>query len=511
VEIFGLSIERRQKAGDMITSVPPTVILGPARGWWPVIRESFAGAWQRSATVPLQDAATHPTFWSCLTLIASDIAKLRPKLIQEDQKTGICTEVTNTAFSPVLAKPNHYQNRIQFYTYWLLSKLSRGNAYALKQRNHRGGPNRGNVEALYVLDPMRVQPMVAPNGDVFYALQQDQLSQITEASVIVPASEIIHDLMFPLYHPLVGLSPIYACASSVMHGQKVIQNMTNLFANGSMLGGILTTAKTISEAAATRIQKHWEENYSGEANAGRVAVLGDDLKFDKPPVMSAVDAQLIEQLKWDDEKICATFHVPPYMVGVGAMPTYNNIEALNQQYYSQCLQVLIESLELCLNEGLELSGGLGVEMDLEGLLRMDSAAAMKFATDGVKGMVFTPNEARARFNKKPLKGGDTAYGQEQDHSLEWLSKRDAEPIAPKPSPAAMPPQLPSEGKALKSLCATCGDSGLLPESAMGDPVGQIPCPDCQIGAAMMRTVGDQVDDLEGESGELFAAALEVTK
>jgi phage portal protein BeeE len=121
---------------------------------------------------------------------------------------------------------------------------------------------------------MRVQPMVAPNGDVFYALQQDQLSQITEASVIVPASEIIHDLMFPLYHPLVGLSPIYACASSVMHSQKVIQNMTNLFANGSMLGGILTTAKTISDDAATRIQKHWEENYSGEANAGRVAVLG---------------------------------------------------------------------------------------------------------------------------------------------------------------------------------------------------------------------------------------------
>jgi HK97 family phage portal protein len=169
----------------------------------------------------------------------------------------------------------------------MLSKLTRGNAYALKQRNHRGGTNRGNVDALYLLDPMRVQPMVAPNGDVFYALQQDQLSQITEASVIVPASEIIHDLMFPLYHPLVGLSPIYACASSVMHSQKVIQNMTNLFANGSMLGGILTTAKLDQQRCCQRIQKHWEENYSGEANAGRVAVLGDGLKFDKPPIMSA--------------------------------------------------------------------------------------------------------------------------------------------------------------------------------------------------------------------------------
>lgn len=448
MNILGLTIERRRKGADVITSVPPTVILGPSRGWWPVIRESFAGAWQRSMALPVQDAATHPTFWSCITLIASDIAKLRPKLVEEDEKTDICTEVDNPAYSPVLSKPNHYQNRIQFYSYWMLSKLTRGNAYALKVRNHRGGRNQGNVEALYLLDPLRVQPMIAPNGDVFYALQQDTLSQLTESSVVVPASEIIHDLMYPLYHPLVGLSPVYACASAVTQGLKIMQNMTQFFANGSMIGGILTTAKTISTETAERIQRHWEENYSGEANAGKVAVLGDDLKFDKPPVMSAVDAQLIDQLKWDDEKICATFHVPPYMVGVGPMPTYTNIEALNQQYYSQCLQVLIESLEVCLREGLELTPGLDIEMDLEGLLRMDSATQMKFITDGVKGGVFTPNEGRQKLNLPPIAGGNTVYLQEQDHSLEALSKRDQGPDpfgkAPKPTPQAplSPPSMP---------------------------------------------------------------------
>ena len=42
------------------------------------------------------------------------------------------------------------------------------------------------------------------------------------------------------------------------------------------------------------------------------------------------------------------------MVGIGPPPPYANIEPLLQQYYAQALQSLIENLELCLDEGLEL-------------------------------------------------------------------------------------------------------------------------------------------------------------
>jgi hypothetical protein len=33
------------------------------------------------------------------------------------------------------------------------------------------------------------------------------------------------------------------------------------------------------------------------------------------------------------------------------MPPYTNVQALNVEYYSQCLQILIEAAELCLDEG----------------------------------------------------------------------------------------------------------------------------------------------------------------
>jgi len=51
--------------------------------------------------------------------------------------------------------------------------------------------------------------------------------------------------------------------------------------------------------------------------------------------------------------------VPLYKLNSGPMPTNNNVEALEQQYYNGCLQVLIEAMELCLDEGLATPPGMG--------------------------------------------------------------------------------------------------------------------------------------------------------
>jgi len=427
---LGPFVITRRKSTDLITRLP-----SEQPGWWPVIRESFAGAWQRSITAPVQDVMAHSTAWSCITLIASDIAKAGFRLVEEDDDK-ICSQIENPAFSPVLRDPNHYQNRIQFIECWILSKLTRGNTYVLKERD-----GRGVVDAMYVLDPSRVQVMVSPLGQVFYAITQDALSGVTEASVVVPAREIIHDRMNTIFHPLVGLSPIYACGRAAMQGLKILQTSESFFEHGSQPSGVLSAPAAISTEVAERIQKHWDDNFGGKRNIGKVAVLGDGLKYEQM-TMTAVDAQLIDQLKWGDERVCSTFHVPPYMVGVGPPPNYNNIEALNQQYYSQCLQIYIESAELCLEGGFELKGQLGIEFDLDALLRMDSATKMKVATEGVIGGVLSPNEARATFNRKPVKGGETPYLQQQNYSLAALNARDKAGPPPALGTTPTPPSLP---------------------------------------------------------------------
>lgn len=61
---------------------------------------------------------------------------------------------------------------------------------------------------------------------------------------------------------------------------------------------------------------------------------------------------------------------------------------------------------------------LGVELDLEALLRMDEGKRAEVATKLVGGGVETPNEGRLRFNRPPLEGGNTVYMQQQDIPLE---------------------------------------------------------------------------------------------
>lgn len=425
MKIFGLEITRARKA------------LSPPQQWrggWHTIYESHPGAWQQDVKVSQDTVLAYPAVFACQTLIASDIAKLRPRVVVQDSD-GIWIEKKNPAYTPVLRKPNHFQNRIQFYESWVLSKLGRGNTYILKHRDRRGV-----VSALYVLNPDLVTPLVASDGSVYYELQTDNLSGLPD-SVLVPAREIIHDRFNCMFHPLVGLSPIFANGIAAMQGHSMQTASTKLFQNGSRPGGILTAAGEISDETAARLKEYWDNNFSG-ANAGKVAVLGDGLKFESMAV-KAVDAQLVEQLKWSAEIVCSTYHVPPYKIGLGQMPTNNNVQSLNVEYYSQALQVLIEAIELCLDEGLGMDGEtIGTEFDLEGLLRMDSSTQMD-VLEKSKGKL-TVNEQRKRLGAKPVVGGDTVYLQEQDHSLEWLARRDAQPIEP-PAPPPPPPAPPADG------------------------------------------------------------------
>jgi len=402
------------------------------RGWLPIVCEPYTGAWQLNNPIQVETALSHPTVYACVTQIASDIGKLRLRLT-ELKSNGIWTETESPAFSPVLRKPNHFQTRQKFIEYWLISKLSNGNAYILKERDARG-----IVRALYVLDPTKVRPLVADNGDVFYSLSIDHLSGLPKEIIAAPAYEIIHDMMECLFHPLVGIPPIYGANLAATQGINIQTASSSFFGNNSRPSGILTAPGTIAPETADRLKTNWQTNFTG-TNSGNVAVLGDGLKYEAMS-QNAVDSQLVEQLKWSDEKICSVYKVPPYKVYVGPMPTYDNAEVLDKIYYASCLQRHIEAIEALLDEGLGLKPQYATEFDLEDLMRMDSAKRMQTAAEGVKAGILSPNEGRRKFSLPPVKGGDTPYLQQQDYSLAALAERDANKPFKKEPPPNKPPE-----------------------------------------------------------------------
>lgn len=429
MNIFGLNISR----SSAVAGATP-----PARGsgaWYPVIREPYTGAWQANQEMAVPDVVSYGPVFACVNLIACDISKLRLRLVEMDDE-GIWTETSNAAWNPVLRKPNRYQTIIKFIEQWIVSKELHGNTYVLKDRDQRGV-----VKALYVLDPQRVMPLVAPDGSVFYQLYTDELTGIDAATVAVPAREIIHDRGICLWHPLIGVSPIYACGMAALMGLQMQKNSANFFGNGSNPGGVLTAPGVIADDTAKRLKDYWDTQFTG-ANQGKVAVLGDGLKYEAMHV-NAVDSELISQLQWTASNVATCFRVPLYMIDSTKAPPYANSEPLTQQYYSQCLQNLIVNFETCLDEGLEFPNPrIGTELDVDDLIWMDTATKTKAAGDAVGSGVVSPDEARKKyFGLGKVAGGHTPYMQQQYFSLEALSKRDesdpfAKPAAPAPAPPA---------------------------------------------------------------------------
>lgn len=398
------------------------------------------GSWQKDLQISDETALAFFAVFSCVTLIASDVAKIDPELRKYDEAAKVAVEAESSAFSPVLRKPNTFQTWQQFAESWQLSKLIKGNAYVLKIRDASL-----RVRRLVVLDPEGVTPLVSESGAVFYRVNRDLLAGLVNDSPAIPASEIIHDRWNCLFHPLVGISPLWAAKLAANLGLKMQENSAQFFGNMSRPSGILTAPEQISDEVAARLKREWEANYSA-GNLGKVAVLGDNLAY-KALAINADEAQLAEQLKISAEQVASAFRVPGYLIGIDKEPGVS-IEAMYQRYYGQCLQQHFEAMEALLEEGLGLeAAGYSIEFDLEDLLRMDSKTRAEVDGMLVQRAILAPDEARRRWNLGPVPGGASPMMQEQNYSLAALAKRDAQenPFAPAPAAApAAPPTPPTD-------------------------------------------------------------------
>jgi HK97 family phage portal protein len=420
MRIFGLEIRRAEKQLNPV----------PQRGWYNLIREPSTGAWQRNEEESTGSVLNYPTLYACVSRISQDVGKL-PFLLKQEDANGIWQTIQNTAYSPVLRKPNAYQTAQQFREAWILSKLIHGNTYVLKIRDERGV-----VVRMFVLDPCRVMPLVSDSGDVFYQLNYPAAENLLpsgfrDGEIIIPAREIIHDRLNTFHHQLIGVPPLCAAYWPAVKNLKILKNSSEFFGNGANPGGILTAPAGLSDDDAQRLKAYWDTNFTG-TNSGKVAVVGADMKF-TAFAFKAADSQLVEQMRYSDEQICQPFGVPPFIVGIGTIPAGLKVDDMANVYYQFALQAHIEAMEYLLDEGLGVTRPMGVELDLNPLLRMDTAKRGevwgKLTADGIAA----PNEARKEFGLSPLEGGDTVYMQQQDFPLDEVRKNK---IEAKQQPAA---------------------------------------------------------------------------
>ena len=390
------------------------------------IREPYMGAWQQNKSLTTRDGLlASSAVFACVDLISSDVSKLRIKYVK--LQDNVWQEASAPRFTSVLRKPNAYQTRAQFMKAWVASKLTHGNAYILLSRN-----SLGVVIAMDVLNPKYVVPLVALDGSVYYQVTMSPLQVTPMETAVIPARDMIHDRGVTAWHPLVGMTPIAACAAAVCLAEGITTNSAAFFANGAKPGAFLSATGAISDETAKRLKATIDANYPG-TGAGKTLVGGDGLTY-QPMTMTGTDAQLIEQLNWTAADVARCFHVPGHKIGLETgSKTAANAAIYDAMYYSDCLQAHLEAVELLLDDALAVADTAGFEFDLSGLIRMDEAALVAANTQAVGAGIMSPNEARARQGLPPVPGGDTPYLQAQWIPLSMLKERAAQPATTTPA------------------------------------------------------------------------------
>jgi HK97 family phage portal protein len=402
-------------------------------------RETFAGDWQsrdRSSVVATpRSPLSNSVVYTCINNISSDVAKLMLRVMRPREK-GEGREVhKNHPLNTLFHHPNHYQTSLQNY---LASKLWTGNTYLILFRDARGV-----VQNMHVLDPSTVVPSLTEDGSIWYMVRATKLNGLTE-DVYVPARNILHDRAVTLFHPLIGVSPLYAAVVSASIGNSISVNSEQFFLNMSRASGVLSAPGEITDPTAARLKSEWENNYRG-LGFGKVAVLGSGLEW-KPLNMTAVEAQLIDQLRYTAEDIGRIYRVPAFMLG-DAKLTYRNSEQLARMYYQGCLSYHIESMEQCFNQKFEMTAGSVVEFDLRPLFRIETdlryEAHQKALQSGIKSI----NEVRAEEDLPPVPGGEEPRLQMQYIPVSAMGQVQPNPApggtpapAPVPAPAPPPPE-----------------------------------------------------------------------
>ena len=350
--------------------------------------------------------------------------------------------VVNSALTRILRQPNDYQSISDFLLNLTRQLYEQGQAFAVAIRN-----NRGEINELHLMRIGRAQ--IAEDGSVFYSLQGNEVAQQRyDLAMPVPARDVLHMRLHTPRHPLIGESPILSAALERAMSDAALRQQLAFYLNQARPSFLLTTDATLKREQAQELRAWWDEQTQNE-NAGRTPILTSGLKA-QPITTSAVDAQLAEMLKMNEQAIALCMRIPPQILGLESTRSANatTAEVHMQEWIAQGLGFTLNHLEETVGLMFGLSGVPDeyLEFDTRALLRSAYRDRIEALARGVISGIYSPDEARAAEDLPSVPGGYGEQPRVQQQVVPLSYGADLQPPSPQAAPPATPaPDNPADG------------------------------------------------------------------
>ncbi|MFB2563468.1 phage portal protein [Rhizobium sp. IMFF44] len=333
----------------------------------------------------------------CISLLASTYASY-DAVLYKLQKDGSPTPAVDHPLYGILMDGTPDMSSQEIRTRLMSDFVRHGNAYAHVEFDQNG--------KITNLKPLAFRDTVVEalgNGRLLYR-HSDPLRN--NVQTVYSQDSIFHAKWMPL--GFMGRSPIELAALSMGIAVGVEEATKADAERGFKASGILTAPGAIGDDTAKRLKEMFESQYLGPDAAGKIAVVGDGLTFEKFS-LSNRDAELIENRKFNAYLVAQAYGVPADVAGLPFHSTWSSATEANRQFvnlaatpWSRALNDQLAAFVLTSRERKAMWIANDFSALIAGSLQERAAAYGSL----VVNRIMTTNEARTAFDLPHKEGGD---------------------------------------------------------------------------------------------------------
>lgn len=328
--------------------------------------------------------------YACVRILSEAIASL-PIHVYERTDKGKEKRVDHPLYFLLHDEPNPEMSSFVFRETLMSHLLIWGNAYVQIIRDRSG-----NVISLYPLLPDKMSVHRDSRGILYYKYQRqtEENPNITETgTVILPQEDVLHVPGLG-FDGLIGYSPIALAKNAIGMTLATEEYGASFFRNGANPGGVLEHPGILKDPK--RVRDSWNEVYKGVANAHKVAVLEEGMKYTQigiPPE----EAQFLQTRKFQINEIARLYRIPPHMVGDLEKSSFSNIEQQSLEFVKYTLDPWVVRFEQSFKRALFLPEEKKthfIKFNVDGLLRGDYQSRMNGYAVGRQNGWLSTNDIR---------------------------------------------------------------------------------------------------------------------
>lgn len=344
-------------------------------------------------TINVSNAIDVSTVFACCRVIGEGLAQVPLKLRQKSKNGKTREEATDHPLYDKLAnRPNRWQTSFEYREMIAWHVMLTGNHYSFINRLG------GQITELYPFMPTAVK-VEFNNGNLSYEVTAEDGTKKT-----FPQESIWH-VRGPSYLGWYGLEVVKHAREAIGLAMATEEAVCNLHKNGIRSSGVYSVEGALNEGQYKTLSAWINKHNGGSGNAGNPMILDRAAKWQSMQ-MSSIDAQSLENRRFQIEEICRFARVLPIMVGYSdKATTYASAEQMFLHHLVHTLAPwyarIEQSIDMNLLTDKEREAGFYSDFVEEGLLRGSAVATKDVLLGYVNGGLLTPNEGRARLDMNP--------------------------------------------------------------------------------------------------------------